>query len=70
MPLRLKSCPRCKFGDLVLERDLGAYQSWTCLQCGHEAESSGRLAVSAYTRTDGISIANSTRTAPKRQAAA
>ena len=31
--LRLKSCPKCKTGDMVLDRD--AYGSYMrCLQCG------------------------------------
>jgi len=34
-PLRLKSCPRCIRGDLTLERGLGSYREWVCIQCGH-----------------------------------
>lgn len=44
MPLRLKACPRCH-GDLSLERDLGSYESWVCIQCGHEAENNGAMEV-------------------------
>jgi len=45
MTLRLKACGRCG-GDLALERDLGSYESWTCLQCGHEAAANGDIPVS------------------------
>jgi hypothetical protein len=30
--LILKSCPRCRHGDVVVDPDGGLY----CLQCGHE----------------------------------
>ena len=32
--LRLKSCPRCKNGDITLDRD---YYGWyqLCIQCGY-----------------------------------
>ena len=32
--LRFKSCPRCKNGDVTLDRD---YYGWyeCCIQCGH-----------------------------------
>jgi hypothetical protein len=30
--LILKSCPRCRRGDVVVDQEEGLY----CLQCGHE----------------------------------
>ena len=35
--LRLKSCPKCKKGDVTLDRD---YYGWYeyCIQCGYERD--------------------------------
>ena len=35
--LRLKSCPKCKNGDVTLDRD---YYGWYeyCIQCGYERD--------------------------------
>ncbi|MBA7672787.1 hypothetical protein ES703_80974 [subsurface metagenome] len=32
--LRLKSCPKCKRGDLVLDRDHYGWYEY-CMQCGY-----------------------------------
>ena len=34
---RLKSCPRCRRGDLCIERDDASWYAW-CLQCGYAGD--------------------------------
>ncbi len=35
--VKLKACPRCKTGDLGLDRDRYGW-FWSCAQCGHLLE--------------------------------
>ncbi len=69
MTLRLRGCNRCG-GDLSLERDLGAFVSFVCIQCGHEQGASGTPEISAYTRGDDPNHANTGRQIPSRRGAA
>lgn len=64
MPLRLKACARCG-GDLSLEKDLGNYSSWTCIQCGHAQESDG-VPTGGHSNGDLRYNESRGRTAPKR----
>jgi Zn ribbon nucleic-acid-binding protein len=70
MTLRLKSCPRCRTGDLVLERDLGRFKVFVCLQCGHEDKSRGSPEISAHSRGNGVNYGNTGRQIPTRKGAA